>query len=143
VWGWADPLGLCKEKAKIHVAYGPNKPVGHNVIGIETPGEGTKWYDLVMTESPGGKKGLLKGGQETLLREQSKISKRYKISTREVDLDNAKAMLSKAEELKASGTGPYKLLSNSCTSTVADILEAGGTKPAWWAKTPSLIFKWF
>jgi RHS repeat-associated protein len=143
VWGWVDPMGLCEEQAKVHVAYHKNKPVGHNVIGIEMPNEKTRWFDLVMTESPGGAKGLVKGGQETLLREQSKISKRYRISTREVDLDSAKEMLSKAEELKSSGTGPYQLLSNSCTSTVADVLKAGGAKPAWWAKTPSLIYKWF
>jgi RHS repeat-associated protein len=143
VWGWVDPLGLCKDKAKVHVAYRKNKPVGHNVIGIEIPNEGTRWYDLVLTEDVGGLKGLVKGGQATMLRGQSKISKRYRIATREVDLDSAKAMLSKAEDLQGSGTGPYKILSNSCTSTVADILKAGGTKPAWWAKTPSLIYNWF
>ena len=143
VWGWVDPLGLCKEQANIHVAYLKNKPVGHNVVGIEMPNEGTRWFDLVMTERVGGAKGLVKGGQKTRLREQSRISEDYRISTREVDIDSAKAMLSKAEQLKISGTGSYKILSNSCTSTVGDILTAGGTKPSWWVKTPSLIYKWF
>lgn len=144
VWYWIDPLGLkCEDAAKVHVAYHKNKPVGHNIIGIEMPNEGTRWYDLVMTESVSGTKGLVKGGQSTILREQSRISKRYQVATREVDLDSAKAMLSKAKELQRSGTGGYKILSNSCTSTVSDILEAGGTKPSWWAKTPSLIYKWF
>lgn len=143
VWSWVDPLGLCKEQANVHVAYRKNKPVGHNLIGIELPNAETRWFDLVMTEDPGGLKGLVKGGQGTILREQSKISRNNLISTRTVDLDSAKAMLEKAEALMASDTGGYNILTNSCTSTVSDILKAGGTKPAWWAKTPSLIKKWF
>jgi len=82
VWGWVDPLGLsCKEQANVHVAYHPNKPVGHNVIGIELPNEQTQWYDLVMTENPGGTTGLMKGGQGTTLRKQLNLSSKYKIST--------------------------------------------------------------
>ncbi|MBU1169226.1 MAG: hypothetical protein KKD44_06650, partial [Proteobacteria bacterium] len=144
VWGWVDPLGLsCKEQANVHVAYHPNKPVGHNVIGIELPKEQTQWYDLVMTENPGGTTGLMKGGQGTTLRKQLNLSSKYKISTRSIDIDKAKSMLSKSEDLLNSDTGPYKLLNNSCTSTVTDILNSGGVKPAWWAKTPSLLYKWF
>ncbi|GAB2878963.1 RHS repeat domain-containing protein [Microbulbifer echini] len=144
--GWTDPLGLkCEEqKAQIHVAYRPNKPVGHNYIGITLPGEETQWFDLVMTESAGGVLGLIRGGQDTALRHGAKISKSTKISTREIDIDQARAALYKADEMSfQASTGPYNLLNNSCTSAVCDILKAGGINPPWWAKTPSLIHKWF
>ncbi|MCX2784665.1 RHS repeat-associated core domain-containing protein, partial [Microbulbifer thermotolerans] len=141
---WIDPVGLsCKESASIHVAYKPNKPVGHNLIGITLPNSETRWFDLVMTESPGGLTGLVRGGQDTILREGAKISKNTKISTREVDIDQAKAMLYRAEEMYYSETGPYNILSNSCTSAVCDILKAGGISPPWYSKTPYLLHKWF
>lgn len=43
---------------------------------------------------------------------------------------------------RRSGASPYGLLSNSCSSNVADVLNAAGLTPPLWAKTPILLHKW-
>ncbi len=86
---WVNPLGLsCKDGTdEIHVSHNTNKSVGHNYIGITLPGQEAEWLDLVVTEPAGGLVGLIKGGNDTMLRRGAKISKKMKVSTRKVDVD--------------------------------------------------------
>ena len=40
-------------------------------------------------------------------------------------------------------SGPYDILTNSCTTNCVQVLRAAGLEPPFWARTPQLLQLWF
>ncbi len=68
-------------------------------------------------------------------------AQRGRVSSVSVPVDKSAMALTKANELARNG-GQYRLLGNSCTSNVCDVVGESGLVPPFYAKAPTPLSYW-
>lgn len=119
-------------------------PFGHNLVGIRRANhQKTDVFEQVMNvdDRPTFWQ-TLRGGQDTYVAKR-RFRSGYSKHSIPVTADQAEVAWQRAVALaNQPSTGPYHILTNSCTSNCRVILEAGGLKPPRWATTPHLLAIW-
>lgn len=137
-------------KLKLATKKTPLSRVGHSAAGAQI---GERWPEIVhQVGGPAQSSAnpvlstlqIAKGGWPTKVVPFSERARNYENLSLGVSGENAARSLAYERMLQRLGdTGSYNILNNSCASTAREILEAGGLKPAFWARSPELLKAWF
>ena len=133
-------------EAELSIAYAPGLP-GHNKIGITVDGE-TQWIELIASEEESEfsanraiqSSQLTFGDRPAWIQFGSTINPRYQLATMPITRGQAASALAEANAI-AANPGRYGILTNSCTTFCRSVMSAAGKQPAWWARSPGLLFK--
>ena len=124
--------------ASVSLAFKPNLPVGHNIVGVDV-GQGMEWSHLVVGDPERASGVLVVGGDARVVRTSVPDPARYSIVNVPVSSEQAARASEVVQTSVKQGqqVGGYGLFCNDCTTYAGNVLKAAGvrTPPL---STPSL-----
>jgi hypothetical protein len=117
MWGWIDPLGLCKGKATIRHSFPePENRFGHYSVEVKH-GNNTLHTEQVITSYD---------YSTTTIDKVNQIYSEAPVKEITIDLPNAKGAMEYQRSMINKELGPYSEKTNSCVEHVCNVLRAGG-----------------